>query len=241
MCIRDSTYTIQINNQGTVVSGNYSVVDYIPAGMSFVSATDGGTVDANGNVVWAALGPIVPGQIQEVSLTLQVDVDTNGSYRNYAEISEDSSDEYGVTDKDSTPDEDPNNDPAVEFVNITDDSIPGDEDDHDFEDIELIELIVIPCSDVIVDADQLTICQDAGESVQLVATSSADASFTWTPSAGLNSTTSASPIATPTATTTYTVNVVEANGCESSAQVTITVLDRPVPSSIVSNLSLIHI
>jgi len=51
--------------------------------------------------------------------------------------------------------------------------------------------------------------------------------YSWAPSAGLDDPTAASPVATPAATTTYTLTARGGNGCPSTASVTITV--NPLP------------
>jgi len=48
-------------------------------------------------------------------------------------------------------------------------------------------------------------------------------SYVWSPSTGLNTTSSASPIANPSSTTNYTLTVTDANGCIDSDVVTVTV------------------
>ena len=50
--------------------------------------------------------------------------------------------------------------------------------------------------------------------------------FSWTPTDGLDNPAIANPTATPAATTTYTVTVTDANGCESTDQMTVTVLSN---------------
>jgi len=45
--------------------------------------------------------------------------------------------------------------------------------------------------------------------------------FSWTPTTGLDDATAANPTASPTSTTIYTVNIVDANGCTASDQATI--------------------
>jgi len=52
--------------------------------------------------------------------------------------------------------------------------------------------------------------------------------YSWSPSAGLSSTTIANPIANPATTTTYTVTVTQANSCSSTDNVVVTV--KPSPS-----------
>ncbi|MDZ4745503.1 MAG: T9SS type A sorting domain-containing protein [bacterium] len=68
-----------------------------------------------------------------------------------------------------------------------------------------------------------TIC--AGRSAPMQA--SGGVSYRWTPTTGLNDPTSATPIATPTQTTRYDVEVTGANGCTDTASVTITVRILP--------------
>lgn len=54
--------------------------------------------------------------------------------------------------------------------------------------------------------------------------------FTWNPSGDLNDSTIQNPIATPTVTTTYTVQVQSTEGCEFTDQVTVSVFyDPPIP------------
>lgn len=67
----------------------------------------------------------------------------------------------------------------------------------------------------------------AGGSATLNATSGM-ISYSWSPSSGLSSTTTASTVATPAATTTYTVTVMGAGFCTNTAQVTVTV--NPIPT-----------
>ncbi|MGL5889037.1 MAG: gliding motility-associated C-terminal domain-containing protein, partial [Bacteroidia bacterium] len=49
--------------------------------------------------------------------------------------------------------------------------------------------------------------------------------FSWAPSAGLSCTNCASPVASPTVTTTYTVTLTNANGCVSTDTVIINVIE----------------
>ncbi|MFN8359848.1 MAG: PKD domain-containing protein [Candidatus Kapaibacterium sp.] len=71
-------------------------------------------------------------------------------------------------------------------------------------------------------SNDTTIC--SGTSIQLLA--SGGAKYTWSPSTGLSDSTIENPIATPTKTTTYKVNV-SSGTCEDSALVTITVNPQP--------------
>jgi len=67
-----------------------------------------------------------------------------------------------------------------------------------------------------------------GQSTNLVA--SGGGTYSWSPSIGLDNTTSASVNATPSVTTTYCVEVTNANGCKDSACVTVYV-EVPCPES----------
>lgn len=58
-----------------------------------------------------------------------------------------------------------------------------------------------------------------GETVRLSA--SGGIAYLWSPETGLDDPTSSSPNASPESTTTYTVEVIDANGCKASAQVTV--------------------
>lgn len=51
--------------------------------------------------------------------------------------------------------------------------------------------------------------------------------YSWSPAAGLSSTTIANPVASPTVTTTYTVIVKDVNGCSNSDQVNVTIKTAP--------------
>jgi hypothetical protein len=67
-----------------------------------------------------------------------------------------------------------------------------------------------------------TIC--VGASTQIIAVSSGGgASYSWSPTTGLNAPNSNAPIASPAQTTTYTVSATASNGCVGTAQVTVTV------------------
>ncbi|MFC6996363.1 T9SS type A sorting domain-containing protein [Rufibacter roseus] len=70
----------------------------------------------------------------------------------------------------------------------------------------------------------LVIC--LGQSVQLQATGGV--SYTWSPSNTLSNANISNPVATPSATTTYTVSVTNENGCVRTDQVVVTVSPLPV-------------
>ena len=83
-------------------------------------------------------------------------------------------------------------------------------------------------------SDSTTLC--SGSSVGL--TASGAATYTWSPGTGLSATTGASVTANPTTTTAYTVTGTDANGCQNTATVTVTVQNCSPPNitNIVVNL-----
>jgi len=87
---------------------------------------------------------------------------------------------------------------------------------------DTITVTVLPLPAVTVSPDT-AICD--GESVQLNA--GGGVTFQWSPVAGLSDPNIANPVATPTATTTYSVRVINAATCSDSAQVTVTVNPKP--------------
>ncbi|HMQ49313.1 MAG TPA: T9SS type A sorting domain-containing protein [Saprospiraceae bacterium] len=64
----------------------------------------------------------------------------------------------------------------------------------------------------------------AGESIQLMAQAADAVSVNWSPATGLDNPNSLIPLATPLETTTYTLDVVDAEGCTGQESVTIEVL-----------------
>ncbi len=128
------SFTITVKNQGNVDSGPITVQDVIPAGLAFVSTSDGGL--NNGQVVTWSLLNLVPGETHVFTLIVRMTDATKASYVNFAEIVTDGADQYDVPgidveDEDSVPDSDITNDPLVDTDDVNIDQIPGDEDDHD--------------------------------------------------------------------------------------------------------------
>lgn len=75
-----------------------------------------------------------------------------------------------------------------------------------------------------------TIC--AGGSVQIAANVPGSAIYKWTPSAGINNTGIANPVASPANTTTYRVDATNIYGCKITDSVKVTVLPQPVVKTI---------
>lgn len=87
------------------------------------------------------------------------------------------------------------------------------------------DTIVVDTETVVFDAGMGgRICR--GQSVQLLASSTQELSYTWTPIHGLDNPNIANPVAQPTTTTMYTVTATSKRGCTTSATVTISV-DEP--------------
>jgi gliding motility-associated-like protein len=75
-------------------------------------------------------------------------------------------------------------------------------------------------------SNDTTICD--GSSATLIA--GGGVSYSWSPASGLNNANVNNPVATPSATTTYTVTVTDQNGCTDTEQVSIALNDVPVAS-----------
>ena len=130
----DITFRIDVMNQGNVDSGPVTVMDVLPAGLTLVSASNGGLA-GDQTVTWQ-LENLTPGQIVSFTVVVKMTNITLPSYINYAEIVEDGADGYDIEggdieDSDSTPDVDITNDLLVDTDDVTIDVIVGDSDDHD--------------------------------------------------------------------------------------------------------------
>jgi uncharacterized repeat protein (TIGR01451 family) len=135
---RDATYEVIVRNQGEVASGEFTVTDELPSGMSFVSADTGGT-ESGGVVTWTvpAASELDPDETVTLSFVAHVDDVNAGPFTNTAEITADSGD-----DDDSTIDGDLGNDALVDITDPADlatdtDVDTPDEDDHDIAVLEL--------------------------------------------------------------------------------------------------------
>lgn len=92
-------------------------------------------------------------------------------------------------------------------------------------DTSFVTVNVIDASDIIISPEQPELC--VGESVQLTATASFPAEYTWEPSTGLSCTDCPNPVAMPSQTTQYTVEA-EFEGCPVASSVTILVSAPPM-------------
>ncbi|MDO4713615.1 MAG: isopeptide-forming domain-containing fimbrial protein [bacterium] len=129
-----------IYNQGNREATNIQLTDYIPEGLE---VTDSMWNDVGNTSIYFFTDTIAPGMSAEVYMKATIKPDFKGSkIVNKAEISKDNSGDYNTTDKDSTPNNNPNDDcytgddkhiitgngKAATAGNCTD---ATDEDDHD--------------------------------------------------------------------------------------------------------------
>ncbi|MFK7946029.1 MAG: T9SS type A sorting domain-containing protein, partial [Saprospiraceae bacterium] len=96
-------------------------------------------------------------------------------------------------------------------------------------------LVIVENNPIITISSAVDICE--GESVPLSATGGVN--YLWTPSSSLNNDTIPNPIATPSMTTTYQVQVSSPIGCTSFGAVTITVNDTITPYIVQTNDSIL--
>jgi uncharacterized repeat protein (TIGR01451 family) len=79
---RPLTYQITVTNNGDTAVPNVGLTDQLPAGVAFVSATEGGS-GSGGTVSWN-LGTLAPGAAKSVSVTVRADA--AGSLRDVATV-----------------------------------------------------------------------------------------------------------------------------------------------------------
>lgn len=101
-------YSIRVINEGEIAGYAKEVTDYIPEGLKFVAEDNTGWKDEGNNVISTRLLEntlLQPGEYADVEVVLTwINNENNmGVMNNIAEISEDYN-QYGIPDKDSTPD-----------------------------------------------------------------------------------------------------------------------------------------
>jgi len=118
----DLVHTIVVRNEGTLASGDYQITDILPSGLELVSSTTppsstNGSAATGTTLVWDVATSLAPGAQRAFVVTTRAVDRSLRPFRNYAEISADSSALVrtgGVatptTDADSTPDSDITND-----------------------------------------------------------------------------------------------------------------------------------
>ena len=107
------TFVITVHNQGELVARNIEVTDYLPKGLilkdskwTFDPQTRKATYQIPGEITVSG-----PNSSRSIEMTVVIDGDFKGStILNKAEISRDNASDYGTVDKDSTPDQNADND-----------------------------------------------------------------------------------------------------------------------------------
>nr|CBH39001.1 hypothetical secreted protein containing NosD and DUF11 domains [uncultured archaeon] len=74
----DVTYKINVTNTGDCILNPVSVVETLPAGMSFVSATPVANVSA-GLITWTNIGPLAAGESKTLTLVAHIDPAASGT------------------------------------------------------------------------------------------------------------------------------------------------------------------
>ena len=139
------TFVITVHNQGELVARNIEVTDYLPEGLilkdskwNFDQNTRKATYQIPGEITVSG-----PNSSRAIEMTVVIDGNFKGStILNKAEISRDNASDYGTVDKDSTPDQNADNDCFSEkFLHRTSGNGKAgsvancnettDEDDHD--------------------------------------------------------------------------------------------------------------
>ena len=140
-------FTITVFNQGNVPATAIEVVDYIPTGLTLNDAN--WTLVGNKATRNTPIASLAAGASTMVNIALKVDPSfAGGRLINIAEIKS-AKDSIGgtVTDIDSTPDDNPNNDTFTSPHDINGDGKNGgDEDDHDEQDIIVNPAVCTPPS-----------------------------------------------------------------------------------------------
>src|SRR5207244_2181558 len=88
------TYTVTVTNSGPSTVTGATVSDVLPAGTTFVSATNGATYDAGTNTVSFTTGTLASGDMTSFQLTVFISPSLTGTLSNTATVAAPS----GVTD-----------------------------------------------------------------------------------------------------------------------------------------------
>src|SRR6185369_4022488 len=82
----NTTYTITVTNNGPSSISGAAVSDVLPAGTTFVSATNGATYDAGTNTVTFTTGTLATGGAANFQLTLAISSTLTGTLSNTATV-----------------------------------------------------------------------------------------------------------------------------------------------------------
>jgi len=99
-----ATYTITVQNQGTVPSHDFVVSDIVPLGLTPVEPIpNGGSYNAGTRTITWTVLDLLPNATTTLTFDVHVTDFNERPYRNVARITADSAVDYGVTDADSNP------------------------------------------------------------------------------------------------------------------------------------------
>ncbi len=131
-------FTLEVTNQGTIPATNVKLTDYIPTGLVLDDAN--WTASAGKATINTAIPTLAAGATVTRTIQFKVDPSFEGTtIRNKIEISKTGE---TIVDKDSTPDDEDGNGTENNPVNDKidgDGKNGGDEDDHDIEDITVVQ------------------------------------------------------------------------------------------------------
>ena len=127
------TFNVRVINQGDIDATGIQVMDYIPAGLTYVSSN--AAIANTATSVTMDFGSILAWAAKTRTITFTIDSGFSGTIDNLAEIIADNG-----NDVDSTTDTNSSNDVLIDNV-INNNG--GDEDDHDIETI-IVDPIVVP-------------------------------------------------------------------------------------------------
>ena len=144
------TFTITVFNQGNKDARNIQITDYIPEGLEVIDQN--WTISSN-KATRIITETLAPNASKSLTLQMRIKSDFRGKeIINLAEISKDNAAEYGLVDRDSTPDQNKDNDcflrDNLHIINgngkagsSTNCTPATDEDDHDGESLQLLDQI----------------------------------------------------------------------------------------------------
>lgn len=144
------TFTITLFNQGNKDARNIQITDYIPEGLEVV---DQNWIISSNKATRIITETLAPNASKSLTLQMRIKSDFRGKeIINLAEISKDNAAEYGLVDKDSTPDQNKDNDcflrDNLHIINgngkagsSTNCTPATDEDDHDGESLQFLDQI----------------------------------------------------------------------------------------------------
>ena len=140
------TFDFTVYNQGNITATNIEVTEFMPCGYEFIPSLNPQWIQGSGNTATTLItDTIAEGEFTSVPISFVIQACTESdAWKNTGEISG-SEDQFGTDttkdDTDSDADDDPNNDGDM-TDNVVDNE-NGDEDDSDFEVIEVFDLAQI--------------------------------------------------------------------------------------------------